>query len=254
MRSWPSSRQAEVGQHRFALLVEQHIRRLYVAVNHALPVRVGQRFRQEPDELCRLSLFQTLPLARLHGVGQRAAGDIRTGDVVMVAILTRIMHAHNVCVPQVRRRPRLAQTEPATLLTGEDVRPNHLQRHFTVEVRVVCLVDDAERAGTELLANLEAGNLCGLIVGRDEERGGFRRVRGRGVVVGLGWRHRLLRGRRLRRGGLIGIDGCREWLATVRTLCQGAIRGNRLAAGRMRAQDRRVGHGATPRTGCTVEL
>ncbi len=123
-------RQAEVGQLRFALLVDQHIGRLDVAVDYVVAVGVGQRLRQLADDLNGLLDWQDTPIGlRLEQRFQRAARDEVHGDVVVRAVLPGVEDTDDVGVRQPGRRPRLALETPDATGVGQLLRLGHLQGH-----------------------------------------------------------------------------------------------------------------------------
>ncbi len=214
-------RQAEVHQQRFPLFIEHDVGRLHVAVDDALAVRVRQRLREAPHDLDGLPDVPPLPFGLFRqGRGEGSARDEGRCDVILRAVLAGVVDGDDVGVAQVGGSLGLAQEALDALLGVEHVRLGHLQRHFPVQLGIIRLVDDAERALAEPLAHFKAA---------DANHVGRRRVGDRHRCVGdgrRGIRGLRPRGRRQAKhlGAVRAAQGTRtRFLADAEELATGGI-------------------------------
>ncbi len=101
------ARQAEVGQVRDALLVEQDVLRLDVAVDDPRGVRGGQRAR-DPDADQRHPLRRQRALLGDDGLQRRPVDEIHHDVGPALVVLADVVDGHDVGVHDLGRRQRLA--------------------------------------------------------------------------------------------------------------------------------------------------
>ena len=139
-------RDPEIGQQRLTVL-EEHVLRLQVAMNHALAVRVIERLRQR---LCQRDgpLDRQLPLP-VEQCAQRLAGHV--GHDVIEPPLHRagVVQRQDVRVLEMRGEPDLLQESLGTD-DRRDFRADDLDRDFTVVLAVPREVDGGHAAPPEL--------------------------------------------------------------------------------------------------------
>jgi hypothetical protein len=137
------AREPEVGDARAAVIADQHVVGLEVAVHDAGGVRGGEPFARgavEPEDLVRRARPARQPRAR------GAAGDVLHRDEHAAVDLADLVHDDDVRVRDARQRPRLA------LDAGERVRGPRvaeLDRDVAIEPQIAREVDDAHPAGTD---------------------------------------------------------------------------------------------------------
>ena len=141
-------RQAEVRDHGVTA-VEQDVRRLHIAVHHAVCVRVRQRVGNLPDD--RYHVGERQPPLALEPLLQRLAVDERHREVhEPVRRLARGEQGNDVGVAKGGRHPRLAvealDAQHRAQLRGED-----LHYHAPAELRF---------GGKEHTAHATAGELA----------------------------------------------------------------------------------------------
>ncbi len=130
-------RYAEVGYERVAL-GEQDVLRLYVAVQHAAPVRVGERIGYACGDGHRTARFEyPLPVEQS---AQRLAVDVRHHVVEEIARLTGVVQRHYVRMGEPRGDLDLLE-EPFRADRGRELRVQHLDGHVAVVLAVVGKID-----------------------------------------------------------------------------------------------------------------
>ena len=149
---------AKVGQVGVLILVQEHVRRLDVAVNQAAPVRrvqgVGDLSQHRQSTLRR-----KLPLALEHAP-QVAALDEAHRQVELPVTLTRLVDRDHVRMVQRSGEPRLLQEPvPKTLILGE-LRSDHLQRHRAPQRQVRRPIHDAHATAADQRLHPVAGEHC----------------------------------------------------------------------------------------------
>ena len=129
-------------------LLEQHVLRLYIAMDHASPAGCLERSgeirdyaggfldgeRPVPQQL----LSQALAGHFIHDVVEQPAGA------------SCRVHRHNVRVPQARDRPRLGQEAARDRLVCGELGVNHLDRHWPVQGGIRGQKDHAHSTASEL--------------------------------------------------------------------------------------------------------
>ncbi len=172
------ARQAEIGDlHPCQLVLEHDVRRLDVAVDQPLRVGRGQaRGDLHPDAQ------QLLQLERAELVDpllERDPGDELHDQEGPAAPLADGMDRDDVRVADRRGRLRLAGEPPTRGRVGRPLRGQHLDRHVSVQRRVLTLVDDPHPAPADAIHDLvcaEAAEVVGDLGGPEPV----------GVVLGLG--------------------------------------------------------------------
>ena len=172
-------RQAEVGQPGPPLLVDEHVRRLQVAVEHPLAVRMVERLGQVEEDPDRGGQVERLLVALPQ---QRPASDILIGDPALSGVVARVVDRDDVRVVEPGGRSRLAE-EPLHDPLVPSRRLEHLQGDIPVEPGVVRQIDLAEAAIPQPLAELEPAKRAQRPLAPGLDPGGrlARRWLGRGV-------------------------------------------------------------------------
>ena len=192
------ARDSEVRDVGAALVVDQHVGGLQVAMDHGLRVRGAERLGEVVRDLAMTSSTGSRA-ALVEDLPQRAAVDMVHRQEVQVAVLADVVDAHDVLVRDLAREHQflLEALEHARIrLVGAQ----RLQGDVDVQPLVVHAIDHAHRA--------DAGETDHAIAAGDQradgehplsaERG-FRRVRiGSGLRIGHGGLP--LAGKRARRG------------------------------------------------------
>ena len=156
------ARQAEVGDVRVAVLVDEDVGRLQVAVEDATQVGVmyglGQR-GHEPGGPRRVVAVGVQP-AR-----QRAARDELHGEESLAVVLADLVDRHDA------RRGRAPATASASFWNrrsrrvGEGPGPDHLQGDWAIQADLPRLVDDPHAAAAELAADLVVAKMSAWDIG-----------------------------------------------------------------------------------------
>ena len=121
----------EVGDLRLALVVDDHVLRLDVAVDDPAPVRVAERLQDLLGEVDRDVRRQRAALA--HELLQRAPVDQLHRDVGRPVPLGAVEDADDVRVREPRRGLRLAPEALAELRVLGEAPAQQLQRHAAAE-------------------------------------------------------------------------------------------------------------------------
>ena len=98
-------------------LLDEHVRRLHVAVDDPEPVRVRERVE---DLRRRLDGVAVAELAGAQRLAQRAALDVLVGDVDVAAVAAEVVGADAALVPEPRRRLHLARRPRGALALARD--------------------------------------------------------------------------------------------------------------------------------------
>ena len=142
------NRQAEIGDVRLPLFVQQDVAGLQIAVNEVLAVSERQSLADGDHQLYTpLGMDST----GLDLGSQIAAGDVLLYDHHTTRIAKHVMYRHDAGVFQLDGRAGLLQKRGHLLLGGEPVRTRQLQGNQPVQFRVVGQVDGAESAYAEPL-------------------------------------------------------------------------------------------------------
>ncbi len=148
--------QPEVGKIDMPVLVEQHVRRLHVAMHETTGVSGVERARDllhDPNGPGRLER----PAAQ-HDL-QVAAHDEAHHDVELPVDLARVVDRHHVRMLQRRSHPRLRQKPlPKRDVLGE-MRRQQLQRHIPVEREIMGPIDHTHPATSQQRLQPIAGQL-----------------------------------------------------------------------------------------------
>jgi hypothetical protein len=140
--------QAEVGQARLIVGVDEHVRGLEVAVQDALLVRIVD------------GLGNRLHVTRRALGGQRFLADERGKipalhvvhrEVGLAVLLARLVDADDVGMLQPRRRLHLRAKSQRLFPAGELARENHLHCDKPVQLSLPRLEDDAHSAPRDFL-------------------------------------------------------------------------------------------------------
>ena len=161
---------------------EQHVARLDVAVDQVGGVGGGQPLGDLPADPQHLRHVERA--GPVEPLLERLAGD-ELHHQVRQRLLADLVHLHHVLVPDLGRRPGLAQEPLAGRRGGGHLRGQHLHRHDPLEHVVERPEDDAEAALAEHLEH--------LVVPDPAERvgpGGRRQEPERHLVVGRARRPR----------------------------------------------------------------
>src|SRR3989441_29011 len=134
-----------------ATLTEEDVLGLDVPVQHAHPVRVGERVGHGPGDRQRL-VVAGRSLAR-QVLAQRAPLDVRHDIIEEAARLTRVVQGEDVGVGEARGHLDLLQ-EPLDAEEGGQAREQHLERDVAPVLAVVCQVYRGHAAATEHLSQL----------------------------------------------------------------------------------------------------
>ena len=157
--------QAEVGDVRLALLVDQDVGRLEVAVQDAPLVGVVHRLGRlghQPRRGPRVVAVAVEP------AGQAAAGDQLHAEVALAVVLADLVDRHDVGVVQRRDRLGLVLEPPELGVAGQNAGPDHLQGDRAVQADLPRLVDDPHAATAQLAADLVVaeGSCADTVAGR----------------------------------------------------------------------------------------
>ena len=155
-------RDAEVGEHRHAVLGEQDVLGLDVAVHDARAVGVRQRLgglAGDPE-----GVVHRQALLPLEAGTERLAADVGHGEPELPVVLARVVDRADVGVLQPRRRRDLA-AEALDVHAGADLGPEQLEGDGPVVAQVVGEVDGRHSAPAELaleaVASLQGGGRGG---------------------------------------------------------------------------------------------
>ena len=164
--------QPEVDDLGDAVLVEEHVVGLEVAVDQALGVRAGQALAdgdEHPDDLAPGALLLGHPLA------QGAAGEVLHRHEHLALVDADVVDGDHVRVRHLGDRLSLPDHArlPPGLIRGLFLRPQKLERDPAIQLRIECRVDDAHRARAELFEHHVAadGGAAGEHVGSVHDRG-----------------------------------------------------------------------------------
>jgi hypothetical protein len=178
-------RQPEVGDVCLALLVEQDVGRLQVAVEDAAHVRMMHCFGRRRHQARRgAGVVAILP----QPAGQAAAGDQLHAEVALPLVLAHLVDRDDVRVVERGDRLSLVLEPPQLVLAGELGGADHLEGDGAVETDLPRLVHQAHAAAAELARQLVVAEVANA--GALGQRPRIRPIDGGGAVrvvgVGLG--------------------------------------------------------------------
>ena len=136
-------RDAEVGNLQHAVLAQEEVRGLDVAMDEAGVMRVLQACRSLYDEADRFGVRQ------FAAGGQRRARHVLHHDEEAAASFTRVVDPHDVRVGQPAREPGLAKETRANALVGSELLGEDLDRHRPLQLLVAREIDHSHRATSE---------------------------------------------------------------------------------------------------------
>jgi len=138
--------EAEVGQDRLQLRVEEDVRRLHVAVQHALLVGVVEGLAERPEEGKGLAGGQR----RLrHPVIERPVRHVLDDHVGLPRVLAEVEDGQDMAVAQAGNRARLA-LEPIPRVSRRTDRREELDRRPPLEAGMEGAIDDAHPAAAQV--------------------------------------------------------------------------------------------------------
>jgi hypothetical protein len=146
--------QPEIQDSDVPLLVDHHVGRLQVAVDHLLRMGRLEPARDPGRDLHRLSLVK--PAGLVQQLVERLAFDPLHGEKEESFTLADVVDAADVGVRDLARDPHLAAKTLDQLGLAAQVGTDQLERHRAVERGVDRLVDHAHAALTDALDDREA--------------------------------------------------------------------------------------------------
>ncbi len=161
-------RDAEVGDLHRPVRRQEHVRRLDVAVDHALAMRIVERVEDLSHQAHGIGGLE--PLAPFEALPQVAPGDVLHRDERRAGVLVEVVDRDDVRMIQTSRGLRLAaesREHDRRVLALKLVGADRLQRDDPLDHRIVGLVDDAHGPAAELAADLV---LAQLLSHSDEKR------------------------------------------------------------------------------------
>jgi hypothetical protein len=132
------AREAEIGEVKRPLVIDQNIARFHVAMDDPLFVCVRQRPGQLDDKSNRFSRLETVVGDPL---GKRMPLDECGHDEIAVVIPPHFMDRHNVRMQQSSRRLCLALESSDRPFIAERFRLGDFERHVALELRVERPID-----------------------------------------------------------------------------------------------------------------
>ena len=144
---------AEVGDDGVAVLVDQDVRGLDVAMDHAGAVGVGQSRRDLPQD--RAHDGQREPAGPLDHLIERAAAHVPHHEVVQPLAVAHRVDRHDVRVVQPGDGDRLLAEALGHPVAQQHRGRHHLDRDLTVEREIVGQEDRCHSASSELGPDLE---------------------------------------------------------------------------------------------------
>ena len=139
---------------------EEHVRRLDVAVDHALAMRIVERVEDLAHQSDRIGRLE--PLAPLEVLPEVAPGHVLHRDERRAVVLVEVVDRDDVRMIEASGGLRLAaesREHDRRILALELVGADRLQRDDPLDHRIVGLVDHAHRSAAELAADLVLAEL-----------------------------------------------------------------------------------------------
>lgn len=155
--------QPKIRHVRLAMAIDQNIRRLQVAVQDALFVRIVNGFGDGLDPGSSLAGRDRLLAIELTQV---LALDVVHREVVEALMFAHFMDANDVRMVKPRRRGSLRLEPLQRVRTGELTCQDHLHCDRAIEADLACLVDDTHAAPVNFMDKLvvaKAGESCGRL-------------------------------------------------------------------------------------------
>ena len=149
---------AEIHHPRIAILVEQDVRGLEVAVDDALCVGMANRIKDWPQQGHRP--YRRQGTALLQEFGQVFSGHALEDQIDITIVLAGFINRDDVRMPQATDHPRLGK-QRRTLLGIPAAEMQGLDRHLALQLRIKTTPDDALGSPSEFTANLEATDTGG---------------------------------------------------------------------------------------------
>ena len=146
--------ESEVAELDSAVVGEQHVLWLHVAVHDARLVRGGEPRQHRVHDVDRLLGGEALVV--LQQVAQRDARQVLHDQVRHVGVLTLVEHVHDVGMGQTRGRPGLLHESGLERVVVGEVAVHDLQRHPTLEPQVGREVHGGHAAASDPRAHLIA--------------------------------------------------------------------------------------------------
>ena len=142
-------------EHLEPAVARQHdVRRLEIAMYHALFVRHGERFGDRQGDIERLRQREA---AGRHGAVEAFTFDQLHGDERRVALALDRVDGDDVGMVECRDRLGLALKALQALRVGSHLRGQHLEGHVTLQVEILGPIDLPHAAFTQLGGDLEVG-------------------------------------------------------------------------------------------------
>jgi hypothetical protein len=185
---------------RAAGLVQQHVRRFHIAVQHPALVRVVDGPRHVGHQLggrprvVQIAAALLLQIAPLHQLHRKVVDPFDFADVV---------DRDNMRMIQSGNRDRLVAKPPLIVLARDPVRPDHLQGHDAIQADMASAKDNAHAAVRNCLAQFVRPKTAGLVQRADRLDRDRRRPRIDALVQPEAHLHLLAQaGRELREAGV----------------------------------------------------